>query len=63
MGDLASIVLLESAAVKDSLTYEEVLVEILDHRVRRLSNTEETSSKILWRIQSIEGATSEEEAT
>ena len=31
VGDLASIVPLKSVAVKDSLTYEEVPVEILDH--------------------------------
>ena len=31
VGDLTSIVPLESVAVKDSLSYEDVLVEILDH--------------------------------
>ena len=38
MSDPTSIVPLESMAVKDSLTDEEVPVEILDRRVRRLRN-------------------------
>ena len=37
VGDPTSIVPLESVA-EDSLTYEKVLVEILDHQVRRLRN-------------------------
>ena len=49
MGDPSSIVLLESVVVNDSLTYEEVPVEILDRRVRRLINKEVASAKILWR--------------
>ena len=40
VGDPASLVLLESMAVKDSLSYEDIPVEILDHQVRRLRNTE-----------------------
>ncbi|WMV29128.1 hypothetical protein MTR67_022513 [Solanum verrucosum] len=50
VGDPASIVPLESVAVKDSLSYEDVPVEILD------------SVKVLWRSQSVEGATWEAEA-
>ena len=57
MGDLASIVPLESAAVKDSLSYEDVPVEILDCQVRRLRNKEVASVKVLWRSQSVERAT------
>ena len=38
MGDPTFIVLLESVAVKDSLSYEDVPVEILDRQVRRLKN-------------------------
>jgi len=49
--------------VKDSLTYEEVPVEILDCQVRRFRNKEVTSVKVLWRSQSVDGATWEEEAT
>ena len=62
VGDLASIVPLESVAVKDSLTYEEVPVEILDRQVRRLRNKEVASVKVLWRSQSVERATWEAEA-
>ncbi|XP_069154493.1 uncharacterized protein [Solanum lycopersicum] len=63
VGDPASIVPLESVAVKDSLSYEDVPVEILDCQVRRLINSEVASVKVLWRSQSIEGATWEAEAT
>ena len=57
VGDPASIVPLESVAVKDSLSYEDVPVEILDRQVRRLKNKEVTSVKVLWRRQTVEGAT------
>ncbi|WMV41976.1 hypothetical protein MTR67_035361 [Solanum verrucosum] len=59
---VASIVPLESVAVKDSLSYEDVPVEILDRQVRRLRNKEVASVKVLWRSQSVEGATWEAEA-
>ncbi|WMV38095.1 hypothetical protein MTR67_031480 [Solanum verrucosum] len=36
MGDPASIIPLESVVVKDSLTYEEVQVEILDRQIRNM---------------------------
>ena len=36
LGDPASIVPLESVVVKDRLSYEDVLVQILDRQVRRL---------------------------
>ncbi|WMV46668.1 hypothetical protein MTR67_040053 [Solanum verrucosum] len=62
VGDPTSIIPLESVVVKDSLTYEEVTVEILDRQVRRLRNKEVTSVKVLWRSQSVEGATWEAEA-
>ncbi|WMV29227.1 hypothetical protein MTR67_022612 [Solanum verrucosum] len=61
VGDLAYVVPLESVAVKDCLSYEDVPVEILDHQVRRLRNKEVASVKVLWRSQSIEGATWEAE--
>ncbi|WMV09915.1 hypothetical protein MTR67_003300 [Solanum verrucosum] len=57
MGDPASVVPLESVDVKDSLSYEDVPVEILDHQVRRLRNKEVALVKVFWRSQSIEGAT------
>ena len=61
VGDPTSIVPLESLVVKYSLSYEDVPVEILDRQVRRLRNKEVASSKILWRSQSVEGATWEVE--
>ncbi|WMV45423.1 hypothetical protein MTR67_038808 [Solanum verrucosum] len=61
VGNPASIVPLESVVVKDSLTYEEVPGEILVGQVRRMRNKEVTSVKVLWRSQSIEGATWEAE--
>ena len=62
MSDSASIVPLESVAVKDSLSYEDVPVEIIECKVTRLRNKEVASVKVLWRSQSIEGATWEVEA-
>ncbi|WMV38152.1 hypothetical protein MTR67_031537 [Solanum verrucosum] len=57
VGDPASVVPLESVAVKDSLLYEDVPIEILDRQDRRLRNKEVASVKILWKSQSVEGAT------
>ncbi|WMV50054.1 hypothetical protein MTR67_043439 [Solanum verrucosum] len=53
---------LPSLKAPDSLTYDEVLVENLDLQVRRLRNKEVASIKVLWRSQSVEGATWEAEA-
>ena len=63
MGDPASIVPLESVAMKDSLSYKDVQVEVFDRQVRRLRNKEVSSVKVVWRSQSVEGATWEAEAT
>ncbi|WMV22926.1 hypothetical protein MTR67_016311 [Solanum verrucosum] len=63
VGDPASTVPLESVAVKDSLSYEDVPVEIVDRQVIRLRNKEVASVKVLWRSQSVDGATWEAEAT
>ncbi|WMV13586.1 hypothetical protein MTR67_006971 [Solanum verrucosum] len=63
VGDPTSIVPLETVAVKDSLSYEDVPVEILNRQIRRLRNKEVASVKVLWRSQSVEGATWEAEAT
>ena len=57
MGDPTSVVPLESMAVKNSLSYEDVPVEILDCQVRKLRNKKFASVKVLWRCQSIEGDT------
>ncbi|XP_069147003.1 uncharacterized protein [Solanum lycopersicum] len=62
VGDPASVVLLESVVMKYSLSYEDVIVKILDLQVRRLRNKEVASVKVLWRSQSIEGDTWEAEA-
>ena len=62
VGNPASIVPLESVAVKNSLSYDNVPVEILDRQVRSLRNKEVASVKVLWMSQSIEGATREAEA-
>ena len=56
MGGAASIVPLESVAVKDSLSNENLPIKILDRHVRRLRNKEVASVKVLWRSQSVEGA-------
>ena len=63
VGDPTSAVTLESVARKHSLSYEDVPVEILDIKVRRLRNKEVSSVKVLWRSQSVEGATWEAEAS
>ena len=46
VGNPASIVPLESVAMKDSLSYEDVLVEIFDRQVRKLRNKEVASVKV-----------------
>ena len=43
--------------VDKNLSYEEVLVEILDRKVKRLKNREVASIKILWKNHLVEGAT------
>ncbi|WMV30530.1 hypothetical protein MTR67_023915 [Solanum verrucosum] len=48
--------------MKDSLSYEDVVVEILDRQVRKLRNKEIASVKFLWRSQPVERATWEAEA-
>ncbi|WMV50494.1 hypothetical protein MTR67_043879 [Solanum verrucosum] len=57
VGDTTLIVPLENVIVKDSLTYEEAPVEILDRQVPNLRNKEVASVKVLWRSQSVEGTT------
>ncbi|WMV51498.1 hypothetical protein MTR67_044883 [Solanum verrucosum] len=46
----------------ESLSYEEIPVEILDRKVKKLRNKEVASVKVLWSNQRIEGATWEAEA-
>ena len=52
VGDHASVPF-ESVAVKDSLSYEDVPVEILDLRLERYRNKEVGSVNVLWRSQSV----------
>ncbi|XP_069146040.1 uncharacterized protein [Solanum lycopersicum] len=58
----AFVVQLKSVAVKDSLSYGDVPVEILDRQVRRLRSKEIAPVKVLWRSQSVEGRTWKVEA-
>ncbi|XP_069152706.1 uncharacterized protein [Solanum lycopersicum] len=63
VGDPTSVVQLESVAVRDSLSYEDVPVEILDRQVRKLRSKEVATVKVLWRSLSVEGDTWEAEAS
>ena len=47
VGNPASVVPIESVAVQDSLSYEDVPVEILDHQVRMLRNNKFATVKVL----------------
>ncbi|WMV07447.1 hypothetical protein MTR67_000832 [Solanum verrucosum] len=51
----------ESVRIKDSLSYEEIPVQILDRQVRRLRTKEVASVKVFWRNQFVEEATWEAE--
>lgn len=48
--------------MKDSLSYQEVPLEIFYHQVRRLRNKEVALVKILLKNQSVEGAARDLEA-
>ncbi|WMV57987.1 hypothetical protein MTR67_051372 [Solanum verrucosum] len=61
MGDHSLIIPTKENGIKDSLSYEEILVQILDHQVRKLRTTEVVSVKVLWRNQFVGGATWEAE--
>ncbi|WMV41308.1 hypothetical protein MTR67_034693 [Solanum verrucosum] len=60
--DLMFIVPLESRCIKESLSYEEVPVDILDWQVKKLRNKEDASVKFLWRNQRVEDVILEAEA-
>ena len=62
IGDPESIFPIEGLGVKDNLSYEEVLVQVLDRQVKKLRNKEVVSVKVLWKNQLVEGATGEVEA-
>ncbi|WMV36932.1 hypothetical protein MTR67_030317 [Solanum verrucosum] len=61
IGDPFLILPTESVRINDSLSYEEILVQILDRQVRRLRTKDVASVKVLWRNQFVEEATWEAE--
>ncbi|WMV59041.1 hypothetical protein MTR67_052426 [Solanum verrucosum] len=61
MGDPSFIIPTEDIEIKDSLSYEEILVQILDRQVRKLRTKEVASVKVLWRNQFVKEATWEAE--
>ncbi|WMV46523.1 hypothetical protein MTR67_039908 [Solanum verrucosum] len=61
MGDPSLIITTADIGIKESLSYEEIPVEILDCQVRKLRTKEVASVKILWRNQFVEEATWEAE--
>jgi len=56
VGDPTSIVSLEGLEVDESLSYEKVLVEILDWQVKKLKNNDIASVNVLWRNQLVDSA-------
>ncbi|KAK4731706.1 hypothetical protein R3W88_024694 [Solanum pinnatisectum] len=61
MGDPSLIIPTENIEIEDSLSYEEILVQILDHQVCKLRTKEVASVKVFWRNQFVEEATWEAE--
>ncbi|WMV07483.1 hypothetical protein MTR67_000868 [Solanum verrucosum] len=57
MGDPSLIIPTENIGIKDSLSYEEIPVQILDRQVRKLRTKEVVSVKVLWRNQFVEEPT------
>ncbi|KAH0781790.1 hypothetical protein KY290_001388 [Solanum tuberosum] len=57
MGDLSLIIPTEDIGIKDSLSYEEIPVQIQDRQVRKLRTKEVASVKVLWRNQFVGKAT------
>ena len=49
IGDPESILPIKGLGVKYNLSYEEVLVEILNRQVMKLRNKEVVSAKVLWK--------------
>ncbi|WMV26089.1 hypothetical protein MTR67_019474 [Solanum verrucosum] len=57
MGDPSLIIPTEDIGINDSLSYEEIPVQILDRQVRKLRTKEVASVKVLWRNQFVKEAT------
>lgn len=62
IGDPVSILPIEVLGVDERISYEEVLVEILDRHVKKLRNKQVASVIDLWRNHLVEGATLEAKA-
>ena len=58
---MLSVISLIKTKIKDNLSYEEVLVQILDPQIRKLRTKEVASLNVLWRNRFIEEATWEAE--
>ncbi|WMV29533.1 hypothetical protein MTR67_022918 [Solanum verrucosum] len=61
MCDPSLIIQSEDIGIKNNLSYEEILVQILDCQVHKLRTKEVASVKVLWRNQFGEKATWEVE--
>lgn len=61
VGDPYFVVPIESVGISDSLSYEDVLLEILDRKVCHLRTKDVASVKVLWENQKVEEATWETE--
>ncbi|WMV54338.1 hypothetical protein MTR67_047723 [Solanum verrucosum] len=61
MGDPSFIIPTKDIGIKDSLSYEEINVQILNRQVRKLRTKEVVLVKVLWRNQFVEKATWEAE--
>ncbi|WMV54936.1 hypothetical protein MTR67_048321 [Solanum verrucosum] len=59
--DPSLIIPTEDIGIKDSLSYEEIPVHILDRQVRKLRTKEVASVKVLWRNHFVAEATYEAE--
>ncbi|WMV34230.1 hypothetical protein MTR67_027615 [Solanum verrucosum] len=57
MGDPSLIIPTENIVIKNSLSYEEIPVQILDRQFRKFRTKEVASCKVLWRNQFVEEAT------
>ncbi|TMX00616.1 hypothetical protein EJD97_000449, partial [Solanum chilense] len=60
--DPESIDPIEGLGIKDNLSFEEVPVQVLDRKVKKLRNKEVSSLKVLWKNHLVEGAIWEAEA-
>ncbi|XP_070034754.1 uncharacterized protein [Nicotiana tomentosiformis] len=61
VGDPSAIVPVETIEGNEELSYEEILVAILDRQVRKLRNKEIASVKVSWQNKPVEEATWEAE--